>query len=106
MGEHVVGPDPDCSSKNQDFCNPPKITRKIDAHKDIITHKYYGKPKKYSNDIALIRINDAIPLFSEDQSISAVSPICLPWSEDLGVQLKKLKDSRSSKGQCAFLVLF
>ena len=106
MGEHVVGTDPDCSSKNQGDCNPPKITRKIDAHKDVIIHKYYGKPKKYSNDIALIRINDAIPLYLDDQDLSAVSPICLPWSEEKGVQLKKLKDSRNSKGQCAFLVSF
>ena len=34
------------------------------------------------NDIALLRLNESVPLFSEDPEISAVSPICLPWSRD------------------------
>ena len=33
------------------------------------------------NDIALIRLNEAVPLFSES-TISNVIPICLPWPED------------------------
>ena len=79
LGEHIVGKDPDCNRKKTK-CNPPKITRRINASRDIIIHENYKSPNKYSNDIALIRINEAIPLFQENPAISAVSPICLPWS--------------------------
>ena len=82
LGEHVVGKDPDCNRKKTK-CNPPKITRKINADKDITVHQHYKSPDQYSNDIALIRIDKAIPLHQENPAVSAVSPICLPWSRKL-----------------------
>ena len=34
------------------------------------------------NDIALLRLNESVPLNSESPTMSLVSPICLPWSKD------------------------
>ena len=31
------------------------------------------------NDIALIRLNEPVPLYSEDPSSSNAIPVCLPW---------------------------
>ena len=31
-------------------------------------------------DIALIRVNESIPLFVENKNISSVNPVCLPWN--------------------------
>ena len=44
---------------------------------------YYilGSPTQ-ANDIALIRLNEPVPLYDEDPSKSFVKPICLPWKED------------------------
>jgi len=91
LGEHVVGTDPDCPIGNrQGKCNPPVIRRKIDQNRDIILHEDYddkgsptfkGAGQPY-NDIALIRMDEAVTLFQEDPKISAANPICLPWSED------------------------
>ena len=38
--------------------------------------------KGNKHDIALLRLNESVPLFAENRQISAVSPVCLPWSED------------------------
>jgi len=81
LGEHVVGKDPDCNRRNT-TCNPPVIRRKIDPQRDIIVHANYSKDDGYKHDIALIRLNDPVPLFQENPTISAANPICLPWSED------------------------
>ena len=97
LGEHVVGTDPDCSRKTPTFCNPKKITRIVDIKKDVIVHENYATPKRYSNDIALIRINEAIPLHEEDPTISAVSPICLPWSKTEGFICMSLDIIHSDK---------
>lgn len=96
LGEHKVGTDPDCS-RDRKHCNPPKITRKIDLDRDVIYHENYQTPKKFSNDIALIRINEAIPLFQENPRISAVNPICLPWSEDDTFFAWDLRDGDKAK---------
>ena len=85
MGEHVIGTDPDCN-KRKTFCNPKAIRRTI-KEKDIIVHEGFdrvkiGKVTNLINDIALIRIDERIPLYQDDPTISAASPICLPWSED------------------------
>jgi len=82
LGEHVVGKDPDCSKKDPTKCNPPVIRRNLDQQRDIIVHEGYDKKANYKHDIALIRINDPVPLFQENPQISAANPICLPWSED------------------------
>merc|ERR1712004_231066 len=80
-GEHVVGKDPDCN-RDKSICNPSVIRRNIDSNRDIIVHNGYDQKQAYKHDIALIRINDPVPLFQENPQISAANPICLPWSED------------------------
>ena len=35
-----------------------------------------------ANDIALIRLNEPVPLYNEDPKKSYVKPVCLPWMED------------------------
>ena len=85
LGETKVGSDPDCSGGN---CLAPIIKRsvsKIVVHEDFETGQV--KPK---HDIALIRVNEPIPLFSEDPRKSSVIPVCLPWKEnDPGRGLKE-----------------
>jgi len=81
LGEHVVSTDPDCNRKKT-FCNPKAIRKNIDINRDIIVHEGYDKKKQYKHDIALIRMDEGVPLFQEDPKISAANPICLPWSED------------------------
>ena len=82
FGEHTVGTDPDCI--NGGLCSAKKITRKPDQ---IIIHEdylYYGSTDGFYNlnDIALIRLNESVPLYSEDPEKSSVIPICLPWQEN------------------------
>ena len=81
LGEHVIGKDPDCNRKG-DKCNPPVIRRNIDANKNIIVHEGYDPKAQFKHDIALIRMDDAVPLFPEDPKLSSARPICLPWSDD------------------------
>ena len=52
---------------------------------------------KLVNDIALIRLDDPVPLFMEDHGISSsVIPVCIPWGkEDLGNSI--LKDGAKTK---------
>ena len=60
--------DPDCNRKKN--CAPKKITR---TPKEIIIHENYGFKEGtglYQNDIALIRLNEPVPLSSEDLSKS------------------------------------
>ena len=79
LGEHRTDTDPDCASKtNGGKCSPPKISRGI---KEIIIHESYTK-KGFKNDIALIRLDQEVTLYSEDAGTSAVMPICLPWDKD------------------------
>ena len=78
MGEHNTKKDPDCET-----C-PKKITRKAGK---IIVHENYSNSDEvsaetYRNDIALIRLNESVPLFNENPMISAVLPVCLPWSDE------------------------
>ena len=81
LGELKIGTGPDCNRKG-DKCNPPVIRRNIDANKDIIVHEDYDPKAQFKHDIALIRMDDAVPLFQEDPNLSAANPICLPWSDD------------------------
>ena len=84
MGEHTVGEDPDCNNEGRNCANP-KITRTIiDPSKQIIIHEQFRKRrnKDYRKDIALIRLNEPVPLFNEDSAISSVEPVCLPWLQN------------------------
>ena len=93
MGEHVIGKDPDCDRNaetrcNKDpgclrsLCDPSVFRRNIDSTRDIIVHEGYDEKQSHKHDIALIRINDLVPLFEENPKISLIRPICLPWSKD------------------------
>ena len=79
FGEHVVGPDPDCKTeRGLTKCSPKVIT--ITISKTIVHENYNTKDNK--NDIALLRLNESVPLFNENPMISAVLPVCLPWSDE------------------------
>ena len=77
MGETNAKTNPDCRSGK---CLPPIIKRSVGK---VIVHENYenvdGIPR---NDIALIRVTESIPLFSEEPSISSIIPICLPWKDN------------------------
>jgi len=78
LGDLVVGEDPDCDSGS---CNAPVIKRRV-TKSDITVHENYDKENLFINDIALIRLDEAVPLFQDDQTKSSVVPVCLPWAED------------------------
>ena len=83
LGEYNVGEDPDCVNTN---CNPPVIRRGV---RKIIVHEDYDQKSLFANDIALIRLDKAVPLHFEDQGVSGAQPICLPWNEnDVGRNTK------------------
>ena len=43
------------------------------------------------NDIALIRLDKAVPIFSEEPSKSFAQPVCLPWSDYVDVNHPAIK---------------
>ena len=43
----------------------------------------------------MLRLNESVPLFSEDPQISAITPICLPWSRSV-TSAWDLKDGHKS----------
>ena len=63
LGEHKIGTDPDCQRGNNGnrICQPKKIVRRAAK---IFVHENYDKVT-VKNDIALIRLNEAVPLFQE-----------------------------------------
>jgi hypothetical protein len=84
LGEYNIRTDPDCNKKG-DKCSLPKITRKITSQDQIIVHEHYvasAEDDTLVNDIALIRLNEPVPLNSESPTESSVMPICLPWAKD------------------------
>ena len=85
MGETNAKTNPDCRSGK---CLPPIIKRSVGK---VIIHENYEKVDRIPrNDIALIRVTESIPLFSEEPSISSIIPICLPWKEsDPGRNLRE-----------------
>ena len=75
LGEFEVGKDPDCAGNK---CNPRAIKRGI---RTLIVHENYNK-KSFANDISLIRLDRAVPLYQENPDISGAKPICLPWKQN------------------------
>ena len=68
------------------MCAPKKLTKK--PEKVIIHEDYKTEGGSPVNDIALIRLDEPVILYSEDPIFSGASPICLPWdSEDPGREL-------------------
>ena len=80
LGEYIVGRDPDCIRVNgKKTCAPPKISRKVAK---TIVHEDYKTNPPFPNDIALIRLDEAVPLHQENPAISSVVPVCLPWNNN------------------------
>lgn len=90
MGEHTLGTDPDCMTVRGRIigCRNPIIKRKV---AEVILHPNYNVSERLSpHDIALIRVDEIIPFYAEENSKSSVLPICLPWnSEDPGRNLQQ-----------------
>ena len=86
LGEHTILNDPDCTTGPNGKCLAPIYKRKP---AEIIVHENYDQNVTTSlNDLALIRVDKMMPLFSENSTISNVVPVCLPWkSSDPGRQL-------------------
>ena len=79
LGEHTLGTDPDCEETDTgvSFCAPKIIKRKVAKS---ILHEDWN-PKTIENDIALLRLDQPVPLYSDDPKLSNVLPVCLPWNE-------------------------
>lgn len=75
LGEHTLGTDPDCELAN---CAPKIIKRKVAKS---ISHEDWNAGT-VENDIALLRLDQPVPLFDENPDVSHIKPICLPWSEE------------------------
>ena len=90
MGEHKIGTDPDCQTGKTGnlICQPKKIVRKP---AEVFVYENYDNVTEF-NDIALIRLNEAVPLFQENPSESYANPICLSWLEDDPMQ--ELKEGK------------
>ena len=75
---------PDCS---RGFCAAPILKRKPI---EITRHENYdSRDPTSTHDIALIRVDEIMPLWNEDSKISSVMPVCLPWkSNDPGRKLR------------------
>ena len=90
LGEWDVATDPDCLGSG---CAPNVITR-TDTDFKIIRHQSYDYSDR-SNDIGLLRMNEPIPLFYEDSSISRIVPVCLPWkSSDPNAEIDDEDDGK------------
>ena len=93
LGEHDFGKEQDCSPDKPQICSAPIIRRKINVNKDVIVHEKFNVTGNLENDIALIRIEEAVPLHQENEFKSGASPICLPWNTNL--------DEETQEGQIA-----
>ena len=84
LGDHKVGENPDCEALSRRshklHCVAPRIKKKI--AKTIIHEKHNSDQKTSPFDIALIRVDEPIPLYTEGPHLSSILPICLPWSLD------------------------
>ena len=84
LGDHKVGENPDCEAVglrgHKLHCVAPTIKKNI--AKSIIHEKYSSDQKTSPYDVALIRLDEPVPLYTEDPRLSSILPICLPWSLD------------------------
>ena len=79
LGDWKISSDPDCTSvRGRKNCFAKRISRKVSK---VIKHENY-EISTIKNDIALLRLDRAVPLYDENPKISAASPICLPWKKD------------------------
>ncbi len=77
LGEHTLGTDPDCANE-QENCAPKIIKRRVAKH---IIHEEWNAAN-VENDIALLRLDQPVPLYDDNSKVSYIKPICLPWSKD------------------------
>ena len=63
LGDYILNKDPDCTRNSiARLCHPPKIVRKVN---DVVIHENYDPTNNYNN-IALIRLEELVPLHTED----------------------------------------
>ena len=78
LGDWKISSDPDCTSvRGRKNCFAKRISRKVS---EAIKHENFDL-SNYANDIALLRLDQAVPLYDENPKVSGASPICLPWDE-------------------------
>ena len=75
LGEHIIGTNPDCN----DFgCLPKTFTRQVQKY---ILHESYNTSRIGGPyDLAMIRLNQSVPMFKQNPKESGVVPVCIPWS--------------------------
>ena len=79
LGELRIDTDPDCTNDGRS-CAPRKITREIKTDDQIIVHENYQPGSQtQANDIALIRLNEPVPLYDDDPK-----RYIMGWSSSLG----------------------
>ena len=88
MGDYKLTNNPDCDDNVEGIrfgglqpfkkCSARKFSRKASK---VIKHEDYDNVK-FINDIALLRLDQAVELHDENQYLSAATPICLPWNKD------------------------
>ena len=84
LGDHNLAKNPDCKRLvSSQLCSPERIKIKVEK---TIVHEKYSEDK--SNNIALIRLKDLVPLHNEDPVNSIVMPVCLPWNEGSNLSIK------------------
>ena len=90
LGEQDFGKDEDCNYlDSRGLCSAPIIKRKINVNRDVIIHERYDETGNTEYDIALIRIEEAVPLHQENEFESTVSPICLPWNTKVDMETQE-----------------
>jgi secreted trypsin-like serine protease len=90
LGEQDFSKDEDCTpGDSRGLCSAPIIRREININRDVIVHEKYNVTGNRENDIALIRINDAVPLHQENEFESSISPICLPWNTNVDMETRE-----------------
>ena len=47
----------------------------------LSVHQGIPDGEYFRNDIALIRLDESVPLYNEDPTKSFAMPVCLPWPE-------------------------
>ena len=63
LGDYILNKDPDCTRNSiARLCHPPKIVRKVNS---VVIHENYDPTNNYNN-IALIRLEELVPLHTED----------------------------------------
>merc|ERR1712223_2290201 len=88
FGDYILENDPDCIVQgNIKRCPPKAIVRNVNKSHAIIHEKY---------DIALIRLDELVPLHIEDPEKSIVAPVCLPWKDSDEEIIAGLEDNEDT----------